>query len=483
MADDEASHDRRRRPGPKLLLTLAVAAQVVIAVDFSLASVAMPSIERGLGITPAISQWVLTADLLAYAGFLIVGGRLADIFGQRAVLAWGLILFLSGSVLTSLANDLGVLFAARAMQGLGGALVYPSAFSILTITFPPGEQRFKAYTINMASQAIGVPILTIAAGWAITQFGWRSSFLLNVPLCITLLLLILAMGRMDGPSPTDRMRIPVGNAVILTCGMASAIYALSAFVAKDSAMRAQAPYVLAGAAAILLAFVIAERRSSSPLIPPALLRARIFAGGVVIVATIVLTGKALVVLSNIAFQKALSFTPLQASYMLLPMGVASLSLIPLSRLTGRFLLPYPKATLIGAFAILALYYLLLSITPGSSAIMMLVAVTFLAPFASVTGANMALSETLKTVPPAQQGVATAIIYTVVQMFSAIGMAIIIAASGRSSAPDIFMRFSPSYQIGAVLCIFGIAITIILLPGMILPSSKVKTAPLQAGGTE
>ena len=109
-----------RAPDPFLLLFIAVAAQVMVGGDFSLASVAMPSIERGLGIGPAISQWVLTADLVAYAGILIVGGRLADIFGQKIVLTAGIALFLAGSFITSLSPNVETLLAARVVQGLGG---------------------------------------------------------------------------------------------------------------------------------------------------------------------------------------------------------------------------------------------------------------------------------------------------------------------------------------------------------------------------
>lgn len=471
MAANDGLRGAAAGPNAILLMTLAIAAQVTVSIDFSLASVAMPSIEKALGISPAVSQWILTADLLAYAGFLIVGGRLGDIFGQRAALIAGLLLYLFGSLATSLVDGVGLLFTARTVQGMGGALIYPSAFSILTITFPAGEQRFKAYTINMASQAVGVPILTILAGWGITLFGWRSSFLLNVPLCIAVLGMIALAGPLQRTVAKGGPRVPLGNAALMTGAMASFVYALSAFVAKDPAMRAHGPYALAAAAVIFLIFVLVERRSASPLIPPALLRTRSFAGGLAIVATMVLAGKAIVVLSNISFQKALHFTPLQASFMLIPMGVASLLLIPLTRVTGQFLLPYPKATLTGAFVTLGAYYLLLSVTPGTSAVVMLTLVMFLAPLSSVTGANMALSETLKAVPSAEQGVATAMVYTCVQMFSAVGMATFIAASGRSTAEDIFARFSPSYEIGVILAIVGIGLTVLLLPGPLLPPRR------------
>lgn len=461
------AQNQTRAPDPFLLLFIAVAAQAMVGGDFSLASVAMPSIERGLGITPAISQWVLTADLVAYAGILIVGGRLADIFGQKIVLTAGIALFLAGSFLTSVSPNVETLLAARVVQGLGGGMIYPSAFSLLTLAYPPGEKRFKAYTINMACQALGTPFLTILAGWGIGQFGWRSSFLINVPICVILLLLMLRMDKVGVRSDEpQRVAIPYANAAILTCAMASLIYALSSFVAKAEHLRAAAPYALSISLVLVVIFALMERRSSAPLIPPSLLRTRNFAAGVALVSITVLAGKGIIVLSNISLQKALGFTALEASYALLPFALASLLLVPLSPITGRLLLPFPKPALAGMFGFMALLYLILSVTPGSTAQIVLLAFLFLAPFASVTGVNMALNEGLKTLPGNQQGVATAIIYTVNQIVTAVGMAVLIAAPGMSTAADPFGRFAPSFQLGAGVCIIGLLVVTIFLKGAI-----------------
>lgn len=448
-----------------LLLFIAVAAETMVGSDFSLASVAMPSIERGLGLSPAVSQWVLTADLVAYAGVLIVGGRLTDIFGQKIILVAGLSLFLVGSLMTSISPDLPLLLGGRGLQGIGGGLIYPSAFSTLTLAFPSGPKRFRAYTINMASQAVGAPLLTIIAGWSIGQFGWRTSFLLNVPVCVLLLLLLTRVGKFGVRSDGAQTgRIPYANAVVLACAMASLIYALSSFTAKSDQLRAAAPNALAVAFALILLFAVAEKRSSAPLIPPGLFRTRNFFAAVGLLSVTVIVGKGIIVLSNISFQKALGFTALQASFALLPMAVAALLLIPLAPVSNRFVLPFPKRALTAIYLFLAALYLILSAISVSTAAGVLLLFVFLAPFASVTGVNMSLNEGLKIIPAGQQGVATAIMYTASQMVSAVGMSLLIAAPGLSSATDPFARFAPSFFVGAAYCLMGSLIVVLFLKG-------------------
>ncbi|MEJ7925648.1 MFS transporter [Sphingobium sp. AN641] len=476
MTPDTAS----RAHNPMLLLFIAVAAQTMVGSDFSLASVAMPSMERGMGLGPALSQWVLTVYIIAYAGVLIVGGRLTDIFGQKAMLRAGLVMFLAGSAVTSMSPGLPLLLVGRCLQGIGGGLIYPSAFSTLTLAFPSGPKRFRAYTINMASQAVGAPLLTIVAGWSIGQFGWRTSFLLNVPVCVLLLVLLTRIGAVGARSNDARTtRIPYLNAVVLASAMASLIYALSSFTAKSEELRAAAPSALAVALALVVLFIVAEKRSSAPLISPALFRTKNFFAAIGLLSMIVIVGKGIIVLSNISFQKAIGFSALQASYALLPMSVASLLLIPLAPVSNRFVLPFPKRSLAAVFLFLATLYLILSQVPLSMAAGVLLLFVFLAPFATLTGVNMSLNEGLKVIPAEQQGVATAIMYTASQMVSAVGMSLLVAAPGLSTAADPFARFAPSFYVGAAYCFIGIVIAALFLKS----AKSNEGGALPAGRTE
>jgi MFS family permease len=447
----------------RLVLALCAVAELTIASDFSLASVALPSIERGLSLVPSMSQWIISADMLAYAGFLIVGGRMADRFGQRRIVLLGLSLFLTGSALTGLSPNLPILVVARAIQGIGGALTYPAAFSLLTITFQAGPLRFRAYTISMATGAIGVPLYTIAVGWVITKLGWQSAFLLNVPLCAALIFAFSRLSAIDRQLDHRVKRLPLLDAVLLTVGVAAVVYALMSYLAQHGAGENNSRYASAVGFGALLLFGIQQLRSAAPLVPPALLRMPNFAAGVVVVAFMVLAGKALVVLSNISLQKGLHFTPLLASLALLPMSVSSLILIPVSARASRYILPHARWAICGAFATLTVFCVALAVTAMDWALTALLTITFLAPFFTVTGVNLLLSVTLRAIPNDAQGVATAIIYTAVQIVGAIGMAVIIAASGRATnGSDDFEQFSASFLTNSAICLFGLTLAALAL---------------------
>jgi MFS family permease len=446
-----------------LVLALAATAEMIIGSDFSLASVALPSIERGLSLAPSSSQWVISADMLTYAGFLIVGGRMADRFGQRRVVMLGLSLFLVGSALTSLAAGLTLLVIARAVQGIGAALTYPAALSLLTITFPEGPLRFRAYTISMATAAVGVPLYTIAVGGIITRFGWQSAFLLNVPFCACLIYAFSRLAAIDRQIGDRVKRLPVFDAVLLTLGVAAVVYALMSHFAQTAYGDGYGRFAPALGIGILAIFGIRQFRSSAPLIPPALLRIPNFAAGVAGVAFMVLAGKGLVVLSNISLQKGLHFTAFAASLALLPMSISSLMLIPVSARASRFLLPYAKWAICGAFATIGVFCVSLAVTQMSFALIALMTVTFFAPFFTVTGVNLMLWVSLRDVPNASQGVATAIIYTFVQIIGAVGMAVVIAASGSAAknAGD-FDRFSASFLTNGAIALFGLTFAALAL---------------------
>ena len=137
-----------RAPHRGLALGLILAAQLLVVIDVSIVTLALPAIQRGLGFSPAGLQWVISAYALAFGGFLLLGGRLADLLGRRAILVTGAAVFTAGSLACGLAGSAGLLVAARAVEGLGAALMAPAALSLILVLFPEGPQRTKYLPIN-----------------------------------------------------------------------------------------------------------------------------------------------------------------------------------------------------------------------------------------------------------------------------------------------------------------------------------------------
>jgi len=455
--------ERASSSGNNLLLALLSAAQVTISMDFSLASVALPAMERGLNIGPSLSQWVLTGDLLAYGGFLIVGGRLSDAYGQKRTLFLGLLLFSLGALGTSLSDALGELVFCRALQGLGGALAYPATVALLTINFRPGPERYRALTVSMVSQAVGVPLGTMVAGYLVTRWGWHSAFLLDVPLCIGLILLLPVVLPKWKRVSEEKINIPVAAAFLLAIGSAFAIHGAISSVSTNPNTLALAPYTLTTGVVLLGIFIAWQSVSKTPMVPRHLLRTRNLVAGTFISAFIVLVGKGLVVLANLSFQKGLHLSAREASLHLYPMAVGSLLVIPVARWLTPFLVRSPKAALIGAFIVAMTFNSILSVMPLEYAFIGLSCILFLAPFAALNGTNVGIAETLHDVMPQDQGVAGAILYTAVQVIGAVGMSLIIVASGQSEmAANDFAKFAPSFRLAAEICVFGIFLTALTL---------------------
>jgi MFS family permease len=172
------------RPDYRLVVFLVGLTQLIITTDFSIVAVALPSIGARLHVPPTSLSWVISAAALSGGGFLIVAGRAADIFGQRACMLVGLSLFATGSLGSALAPDFGVLIAARIVQGLGGAILTPANFSLINTLVPEGAPRHRAMGVFGVMQGLSLVIGLLIGGALTTRFGWRAVFLLNPPIAL-----------------------------------------------------------------------------------------------------------------------------------------------------------------------------------------------------------------------------------------------------------------------------------------------------------
>ena len=253
-------------------LALIVTAQFMVILDVAIVNVALPSIKSDLGFSETNLQWVISAYAIMFGGALLLGGRLADLLGRRRLFVAGLALFAASSLLCGLAWSEGSLIAFRAVQGLGGALLAPAALSLLMTTFAEGRERNLALGIYGAASGSGAAAGVLLGGLLTSYLSWSWIFFINVPvgvLAIALTPLLLREGRSD----LARRHFDVPGAASVTAGLMLLVYATTR-ATSDGWGAATTLALLAGAAALVLAFVAIELRSPSPLLPLRIFRLR-----------------------------------------------------------------------------------------------------------------------------------------------------------------------------------------------------------------
>src|SRR3954467_1577726 len=247
-----ASTDRKG-----LVLLLLAAAQFVVVLDASIVNVALPSIGKDLQFSQDNLSWVVNAYVLVFGGFLLLGGRIADLFGRRRVFVGGLILFGIASLLGGLSTNEGQLIAARALQGLGAALLSPAALAILTTTFAEGAERNKALGVWGAVAGSGGAVGVLLGGILTDGLGWEWVFFVNVP--VTLAAAFGAMRVLGESRDESATSFDLLGAVTITAGLSLLVYTI---VDANNAGWASAQTLGLGAIALALlgAFVVFERR-------------------------------------------------------------------------------------------------------------------------------------------------------------------------------------------------------------------------------
>jgi len=256
-------------------LALVCVAFFMTILDVSIVNVALPSIKTSLDVSDTSLQWVLIAYAITFGGFLLLGGRLADLLGRRRIFMIGVTVFAAASLVCGLAGSIGILVAARAVQGLGAALVSPATLSIITTTFEEGAERNKALGIWGAMGGSGAAAGVLAGGILTQYLGWEWIFFVNVPVGVAVLLLtrsVVRESRIEGLSGFD-----AAGAVTVTGSLALLTYAVSK--APDVGWATGRTIgLLVASGVLLLAFIAIERRVRSPLVPFSIFRVRTVTG-------------------------------------------------------------------------------------------------------------------------------------------------------------------------------------------------------------
>src|ERR671932_647722 len=269
-------------PNPRPWLTLAVvgAAFFMTVLDVAIVNVAIPSIQRDLNIREETVQWVITAYAITFGGFLLLGGRMADLLGRRRIFVGGLILFTLASLVCGLANSAGVLITARAVQGVGAAIISPAALSIVTTTFTEGAERNKALGIWGALGGSGAAAGVLFGGILTKYLGWEWIFFVNVPVGALVFALTYPLVP-ESRAELGHRRFDALGAFTVTGGLALLVYAISK--APDVGWAsARTILLLIAAAALLTTFTAWELRTRAPLMPFRIFRIRSLAAANVV---------------------------------------------------------------------------------------------------------------------------------------------------------------------------------------------------------
>jgi EmrB/QacA subfamily drug resistance transporter len=253
-------------------LALIVTAQFMVILDVAIVNVALPSIKLDLNFSQANLQWVISAYAIMFGGVLLLGGRLADLLGRRRLFVAGLALFAASSLLCGLAWSEGSLIAFRAVQGLGGALLAPAALSLLMMTFAEGRERNLALGIYGAASGSGAAAGVLLGGVLTSYLSWSWIFFINVPVGVAAIVLAPLLLR-ESRADLEHRHFDVAGAGTVTAGLMVLVYALTR-ATTDGWSSITTVALLSTSAALLLAFILIELRSRSPLLPLRIFRLR-----------------------------------------------------------------------------------------------------------------------------------------------------------------------------------------------------------------
>jgi EmrB/QacA subfamily drug resistance transporter len=427
-AHDQTSEGRRRW---QALIVLCLGS-LMIVLDVTIVNVALPSIREDLGFSETSLAWVVNAYLLTYGGFLLLGGRLGDLFGHRRLFLLGITLFTAASLACGLATTQGLLVAARAVQGVGGATASAAGLSLMMTLFTEPAERAKAMGVFGFVAAGGGSIGVLLGGILTDSLDWHWIFLVNVPIgalvyALSLRLLPVARG------PVNSGRLDVAGAVTVTASLMLAVYAI-VDGNQEGWTSGQTLGVLAVAAALLAVFLGIEARVRSPLMPLRLFRLRNVATANVVGVLWAAAMFAWFFLSALYLQLVLGYSPLQVGLAFLPanliMGAFSLGLS--AKLVMRFGIRPPLATGL-VLAGVGLVLFVRAPVDGSFVVDVLPSMILLG-FGAGMALNPVLLAAMSDVVPEESGLASGVVNTSFMMGGALGLAVLasLAASRTNS---------------------------------------------------
>lgn len=469
---------QRRQHSDGTILALASLAQFMVVLDVSIVNVALPPIGRELHYSSVGLQWVVNAYVLTFAGFLLLGGRAADLFGRKKVFLAGLGVFTLASLAAGIAQTSGQLTAARAIQGLGGAILSPATLTIITTTFKDGLSRTKALGIWSSVGGAGGATGAIFGGLLTGYLNWRWVFFVNLP--IGALALVMTVIVLSEERRLEGGRLDIAGAVTATGGLALLVYTI---VSTDTHPwgSARTILLLAAAAVILTVFVVIQARfASAPLMPLSMFRSKTLTLANV---TMLLVGACFFSMwyfLTLYLQVVHGYSPLKAGLLFVPMAASIVVGAQASvRLVGRL---GPVPVLAGGLLVGAGGFLWLAQLHASSSY-----VLGMLPGAVMTSLGMGLSFTplaqtaTSGVPMHLAGLASGLMNTARQVGGSIGLAVLAtlaaastrAAHGSTVHQALTSGYDRAFAVAFALILVAVAI------GFAIPRARHASAPAQA----
>jgi EmrB/QacA subfamily drug resistance transporter len=457
-----------------LALILLCAVQFMVVLDVSIVNVALPTIQKALDFSDANLQWVVSAYTLTFGGFLMLGSRTADLLGRKRLFMAGLVLFSGASLACGLSQSDTQLIVFRAIQGLGAAVISPAALSILTTTFREGEERNKALGIWGAIAGMGGAVGVLLGGILTDQFSWEWIFFLNVPIGLAVILAgqrVLEESRVE----MDTRSFDVLGAITVTAGLTLLVYGL---VATDTHSWGSSLVLgsMAGAALLLAAFVLVERRAAAPLLPFSIFRLRSLTGANIVGFMLGASIFSMFFLLSLYMQQVLGYSALRAgvAYLLVAGTIivaAGVSQALVTRIGVRTVLTSGMVMLAAGL----LWFSQVSVD-GSY-------VVNLVPGFILTGVGLGFSfvpvqiASLVGVGHDEAGIASGLINTSQQVGGALGVAVLSTVTftrvdsylgDHGHNPALFPNalvdgFHVAFLTGAAMALIGLAATLLFIP--------------------
>lgn len=459
--------------------TWVIAAMVlgsgIVFLDGTVVNVALPAIGNDLGTSLAGMQWTVNAYMVTLSSLLLLGGSLGDQLGRRRVFVIGLIWFTAASMLCGLAPTTGFLVAARALQGVGGALLVPGSLSILGAAFHP-EDRARAIGAWSGMAGVTSSLGPFLGGWLIDAFSWRLIFFINVPLAAVAI--TIAVRHVPETRSPVRMPIDFLGAALITVSLGTISFAA---IEQDSAFQ---PYAVAIGVVALIAFLIVEHRSSHPMLPLGVFRSRQFSGANLTTFAVYAALSAAFFLVTLRLQISLGYSALEAGVSFFPFTLLMLWLSPKAgQLSSRIgpRLPMTVGPLLAAAGML----LFSRISPGDHY------ATSVLPAVVTFGLGMALTvapltaTVLGSVGPDLTGVASGVNNAVSRLAGLLAVAVLPALAGIALGDSIETAladgFATAMHLAAILCGIGAAVSFAMIRQAAKTKPVVHPSPQMACG--
>ncbi|MFI6800836.1 MFS transporter [Streptosporangium canum] len=460
----------------KLVLALLLGSQFMVAVDFSILNVALPVVGAGLGFSLADLQWIATAFALTAAGFTLLFGRVADLFGRKRLFLGGMALLGLSSALGGLATSPGMLLVARVLQGLATAAVTPAGLSLLTTSFKEGPLRDKALGLNGALMSAGFTAGAILGGLLTDLLSWRWAFLINVP--VAALVVVLAPSVIPDSRPAGRSRLDVPGAVAVTGGLLTLVYGLTQAGETGWGDPATLAALVAGAA-LLAGFWFIEKRSADPLVPVQIMKRPTVVWGNAVGLIAFVTETSLVFLLTLYLQKVLGYSPLATG---LAFGVLGLGTVIGGTFGGRAVgrMGNRATIVIGGVVQAVATVSLVALGTSGAWIWLLLAATFIGGVGNMFMIVGFMVTATSGLPDREQGLATGLATMTQQVGITMGIPIMSAiATARmtsldGSGPDaVLSGVSLAILVNSALVLVGA-----VLAGAFLAPRRDKHAPVR-----